>query len=29
VMAARENDSRPELMRGAYLRDVYGKYGVL
>jgi regulator of RNase E activity RraA len=26
---ARENDSRPELMRGAYLRDVYRKYGVL
>jgi regulator of RNase E activity RraA len=25
----RENDSRAELMRGAYLRDVYNKYGVL
>jgi len=27
--AARENDSRGDLMRGAYLRDVYKKYGVL
>jgi len=27
--AAGENHSRPELMRGAYLRDVYRKYGVL
>ena len=27
--AARENRSRPELMSGAYLRDVYRKYGVL
>ncbi|HWB85855.1 MAG TPA: RraA family protein [Bryobacteraceae bacterium] len=27
--ATREDQSRPELMRGAYLRDVYGKYGVL
>jgi regulator of RNase E activity RraA len=26
---ARENDSRADLMRGAYLRDVYRKYGVL
>jgi len=26
---SRENHSRPELMRGAYLRDVYRKYGVL
>ena len=26
---ARENDSRAELMAGAYLRDVYEKYGVL
>jgi 4-hydroxy-4-methyl-2-oxoglutarate aldolase len=26
---ARENSSRGELMRGAYLRDVYNKYGVL
>ena len=26
---ARENHSRSELMRGAYLRDVYRKYGVL
>jgi len=26
---SRENDSRAELMRGAYLRDVYNKYGVL
>ncbi len=25
----RENDSRAELMKGAYLRDVYAKYGVL
>lgn len=25
----RENSSRAELMRGAYLRDVYEKYGVL
>ncbi len=25
----KENDSRAELMRGAYLRDVYAKYGVL
>jgi 4-hydroxy-4-methyl-2-oxoglutarate aldolase len=25
----RENDSRAELMRGAYLRDVFAKYGVL
>lgn len=27
--AARENHSRADLMRGAYLRDVYEKYGVL
>jgi 4-hydroxy-4-methyl-2-oxoglutarate aldolase len=27
--AQREDHSRPELMRGAYLRDVYRKYGVL
>jgi 4-hydroxy-4-methyl-2-oxoglutarate aldolase len=27
--ASRENSSRAELMRGAYLRDVYAKYGVL
>jgi 4-hydroxy-4-methyl-2-oxoglutarate aldolase len=27
--ATRENSSRAELMRGAYLRDVYRKYGVL
>ena len=27
--ATRENSSRAELMRGAYLRDVYQKYGVL
>ncbi len=26
---ARENHTREELMRGAYLRDVYAKYGVL
>jgi regulator of RNase E activity RraA len=26
---SRENSSRAELMRGAYLRDVYNKYGVL
>jgi regulator of RNase E activity RraA len=26
---SRENDSRKELMNGAYLRDVYHKYGVL
>jgi regulator of RNase E activity RraA len=25
----RENESRGELMKGAYLRDVYAKYGVL
>jgi 4-hydroxy-4-methyl-2-oxoglutarate aldolase len=25
----RENSSRSELMKGAYLRDVYEKYGVL
>ncbi len=27
--ATRENSSRAELMKGAYLRDVYAKYGVL
>jgi regulator of RNase E activity RraA len=27
--ASRENHTRAELMRGAYLRDVYEKYGVL
>ena len=27
--ATRENHTRDELMRGAYLRDVYEKYGVL
>jgi regulator of RNase E activity RraA len=27
--ANRENQSRAELLRGAYLRDVYKKYGVL
>ena len=27
--ATRENHSRAELMKGAYLRDVYRKYGVL
>lgn len=27
--ATRENSSRAELMKGAYLRDVYSKYGVL
>lgn len=27
--ATRENSSRTELMRGAYLRDVYAKFGVL
>ncbi len=27
--ATRENSSRAELMRGAYLRDVYAKFGVL
>ena len=27
--ATRENHSRDELRRGAYLRDVYKKYGVL
>jgi 4-hydroxy-4-methyl-2-oxoglutarate aldolase len=27
--ASRENSSRAELMRGAYLRDVYQKFGVL
>jgi 4-hydroxy-4-methyl-2-oxoglutarate aldolase len=26
---AKENGSRTELMRGAYLRDVFAKYGVL
>jgi 4-hydroxy-4-methyl-2-oxoglutarate aldolase len=26
---ARENTTRDELMQGAYLRDVYAKYGVL
>jgi len=26
---SRENESRGELMRGAFLRDVYKKYGVL
>jgi regulator of RNase E activity RraA len=26
---SRENNSRAELMRGAFLRDVYNKYGVL
>jgi 4-hydroxy-4-methyl-2-oxoglutarate aldolase len=26
---SRENSSRAELMRGAYLRDVYAKFGVL
>jgi regulator of RNase E activity RraA len=26
---SRENSSRMELMQGAYLRDVYNKYGVL
>jgi regulator of RNase E activity RraA len=26
---ARENDSRADLARGVYLRDVYKKYGVL
>jgi len=25
----RENSSRAELMKGAYLRDVFEKYGVL
>jgi regulator of RNase E activity RraA len=25
----RENHTRDELLRGAYLRDVYEKYGVL
>jgi regulator of RNase E activity RraA len=25
----RENHTREELLRGAYLRDVYEKYGVL
>jgi regulator of RNase E activity RraA len=27
--ASRENHSRSELMQGAYLRDVYARYGVL
>jgi hypothetical protein len=27
--AARETSTREELMRGAYLRDVFEKYGVL
>jgi hypothetical protein len=27
--ATRENHSRAELLDGAYLRDVYRKYGVL
>jgi hypothetical protein len=27
--ATRENHTRDELLRGAYLRDVYAKYGVL
>jgi 4-hydroxy-4-methyl-2-oxoglutarate aldolase len=27
--ATRENHSRDELRQGAYLRDVYNKYGVL
>jgi 4-hydroxy-4-methyl-2-oxoglutarate aldolase len=27
--AARENQSRTELMKGAFLRDVYDKFGVL
>jgi hypothetical protein len=26
---SRENKSREELLQGAYLRDVYDKYGVL
>jgi regulator of RNase E activity RraA len=26
---SKENGSRAELLRGAYLRDVYTKYGVL
>ena len=26
---SRENSTRQELMQGAYLRDVYAKYGVL
>ena len=26
---SRENSSRAELMKGAYLRDVFLKYGVL
>jgi len=26
---SRENSTREELMQGAYLRDVYEKYGVL
>jgi regulator of RNase E activity RraA len=26
---AREDSSRAELMKGAYLRDVFQKYGVL
>ena len=26
---SRENNSRKELMNGAYLKDVYDKYGVL
>jgi 4-hydroxy-4-methyl-2-oxoglutarate aldolase len=27
--ASRENTTRAELMAGAYLRDVFAKYGVL
>ena len=27
--ATRENHTRDELLKGAYLRDVYEKYGVL
>jgi 4-hydroxy-4-methyl-2-oxoglutarate aldolase len=27
--ASRENSTRSELMKGALLRDVYDKYGVL
>jgi regulator of RNase E activity RraA len=27
--ASRENSTRDELKRGAYLRDVFAKYGVL
>jgi hypothetical protein len=29
IKVSRENHSREELKQGAFLRDVYNKYGVL